>query len=223
MHRWLDRAIIALAFASVLVFTLHVTGVLGGLALTALDVAVVAAYAVIFLLKGLLDERPARWFARHIWLAVALLPLTVPVLVAQPYFLVVQIVILLARAAKAIDRALHLHVVAGHSERYRARLAEEVSQPLLMNLANALEEAVVGRDFAGALGRSLHERRDLVEAAVRHGIESNPRLARVARFGPVQRWVDETTADVVDAAHAALASPQTNILLQEAFRDAFRE
>ncbi|HET6404986.1 MAG TPA: hypothetical protein VFH78_10090 [Candidatus Thermoplasmatota archaeon] len=223
MHRWLDRAIVALAFASVLLFALAMTGVLAGVALTAIDLAIVASYAIIFLAKGLLDERPARWFARHVWLAVALLPLTVPLLVAQPYFIVVQLVILLVRGAKALDRALHLHVVSGLAERYHARAMEEVTRPLLLSLANALEESLTRRDFAGALAQGLHERRELVEEAVRHGIESSPRLARVARFPPVQRWVDDTTRDVVDAAHAALASPQTNALLQEALRDAFRE
>lgn len=223
MERWLDRAIVGLAFASVLVFALALVGVAHPLALTILDISIVAAYALIFAAKGLLDEQPARWFRRHVWLALALLPLTVPVLIVQPYFILVQVVILLARSAKAIDRALHLRVVAGLSERYRARLAEEVSQPLLLNLANALEEALVSRDFGAVFGARLAERRDLVEAAVRRGIASNPRLSRFASFPPVQRFVDETTRDVVEAAHAALASPETTELMREAFRDAFRE
>ena len=223
MQRWLDRAIIALAFASVLLFALSVSGVVSGVALAAADIAIIGSYALIFLLKGLLDERPTRWFARHVWLAIALLPITIPVLVAQPYFIVVQLVILLARAGKALDRALHLHVVRGLSERYHARAVEEVTRPLLLSLANALEEALLKRDFAGALAGGLHERRQLVEEAVRQGITSSPRLAKVARIPPVQRWVDETTADIVDAAQAALASDQTNALLRDAIRDAFGE
>jgi len=35
--------------------------------------------------------------------------------------------------------------------------------------------------------------------------------------------VDDTTSDVVDAAHAALVSPQMDAVLRESFRDAFRE
>lgn len=226
MHRWLDRTIVGLAFASVLVFALSAAGGLVGTlrgALTVIDLLIVAAYACAFFLKGVLDEDPWRWFRRHAWLALALLPLTVPILIAQPWFLLVQVVVLLTRGAKAIDRALHLRVVAGLQERYRARAVEEITQPLLLNLANALEEALVARDFAGAMGASLHQRRDLVESAVRRGIEANPRLSRLSRLPPVQRWIDDATHDVVDAAHAALASPETNALLHEALRDAFRE
>jgi len=226
MQRWLDRLIVGLGFASVFVFTLSAVGGLTASmrgALTVLDLAVVAAYAVAFLAKGLLDERPGRWFRRHAWLALALMPLTIPILVSHPWFLLVQVAILTTRGAKAIDRALHLRVVAGLQERYRARVMEEVSQPLLLNLATALEEALVARDLAGAMGASLHQRRDLVEAAVRRGVEASPRLSRVARLPPVQRWVDHVTHDVVDAAHAALVSPETKALLEGSVRDAFRE
>lgn len=226
MQRWLDRTIVGLAFASVFVFALTAMGGLVGTmrgALTVLDFLLVGAYAVAFFLKAWLDEDPWRWFRRHAWLALALVPITVPILIAQPYFLLVQVAVLLVRGGKAIDRALHLRVVSGLQDRYRARVMEEVSQPLLLNLATALEEALVARDFAGAMGASLHERRGLVEAAVRRGIESTPRLSRVARLPPVQRWVDDVTHDVVDAAHAALASPETNALLREAIRDAFQE
>lgn len=226
MQRWLDRLIVGLGFASVFVFTLSAVGGLTAAvrgALTILDLAVVAAYAVAFLTKGLLDEHPGRWFRRHAWLALALMPLTIPLLVAHPYFLLVQVAVLMARGAKALDRALHLRVVAGLHERYKARLLEEISEPLLMNIADSLEEALVSRDLAGALGGRLRERRELVESAVRRGIESSPRLARVTRLAPVQRWVDDTTREVVDAAQAALTSPETNALLRESLRDAFRE
>lgn len=226
MHRWLDRAILVLAGVSVLVFGLVVTGALSGELgpiVHAVDLFVVAAYAIIFALKGLLDEEPARWFRRHAWLALALMPLSIPILVAQPYFLAVQLTVLIVRVAKALDRALHLHVVAGLSQRYRARVAEEFTQPMLLNLASALEEALVARDYATVLGDRLHARRDLIEAAVRRGVDASPTLSKLSRFAPVSRMVDETTREIVDAAHATLASPETNELLHEAVRDAFRE
>lgn len=226
MHRWLDRAIVALGFASVLVFALAATAALAGPmrgALVAVDLAIVVAYALAFLAKGLLDENPARWFRRHAWLAVALLPLTVPILVAQPWFLLVQVVVVLVRAAKALDRALHLRVMSGLTERYRARVMEEVTQPLLLHLADALEESLVARDYAKTLGASLASRRELLEGAIHRGLASNPRLSRLSRLPPVARFVDDTTRDVVDAAQQALASEETNALVRSAVRDAFRE
>lgn len=222
--RPLDVALIALAFASVLVFTLHVSGSLdarGMRVLVGVDLAIVGAYLLIFLAKGLLDERPARWFRRHAWLAVGLMPLTVPFLLAGPWFLLLQVGVLLLRAAKAIDRALHLHVVSGLSEHYRARAVEELTQPLLMDLARLLEDTLTSRDYAAAMGERLHARRDLVEAAVKRGIQASPRLARISGFSPVRRWVDETTQEVVTAAHAALTGPELNALVREAFHEAF--
>lgn len=224
--RPLDVALIVLAFASVLVFTLHVSGTLDATSLRVLvwvDLAIVGAYLLIFLAKGLLDERPARWFLRHAWLAVGLMPLTIPVLLAGPWFLLLQVAIVLLRAAKAIDRALHLHVVSGLSEHYRAKAVEELTQPLLMDLARQIEETLTSRDYAAAMARRLHDRRDLVEAAVRRGLEASPRLSRLASFPPVRRWIDDTTREAVDAAHAALSGPEVNALVREAFHDAFAE
>lgn len=222
--RALDIALIVLAFASVVIFTLDVGVEVASIdlrILQAADLLLVIIYGAIFVTKGWLDEHPARWFRRHAWLAVALFPVTIPLFVAAPYFLVFQVLVLMLRIAKAIDRALHLHIVMGLSERYRARIVEEVTQPLLMDLARTLEEAVTSQDYAAAMGERLRARQDLVEAAVRRGIAASPRFARISQVAPVQRVIDETVREVVVAAHAALTGPEINLIIRESFQDAF--
>ena len=224
----LDYAILGLAFASLVVFLLDRTGTFPARearGLLVVDLGISAFYALAFSTKWMLADAPARWFRRHAFLIPGMLPLTVNVLpfVADRYFIVVQVAVLFLRAGKALDRAFGAHVLQGLFERYRSMVVEELTGPLLMRLAHVLEEAVVGRDYAAAIGRRLDERRDLVEAAVKRGIAASPKLTRLARFGPVERFIDETTQEVVDAAHAALTGPEIDQLIREGLQDAFAE
>lgn len=222
----LDYAILALAFASLLVFLLDLTSTLPreeALALRVVDLALVAVYAVIFVVKWSIAPVPSVWVRRHALLALGMLPLTIPLLVPERYFIVVQVFILFLRVGKALDRAFGAHILGGLVERYRYMLVEELTDPLLLRLAAVLEDAVVGRDYAAAMGRRLDERRELVEAAVARAIAASPKLSRLSRFGPVQSFIDETTHEIVDAAHAALTGPELNVLIRESLQEAFAE
>lgn len=224
-----DYVILGLAFLSLLVFLLDRTPGLPASEerlLRVADLGLVVLYGGAFLTKWVLAERPLRWLRSNAVNALGALPITLNVLsfvVAERYFVVVQVVIVVLRFGEALDRAFGARVLQGLFERYRSMLVEELSQPLLMRLAIVLEEAVVSRDYAAAIGKRLDERRDLIEAAVGRAIAASPKLSRVSRFGPVERWIDETTQEIVDAAHAALTGPEINTLIREGLRDAFGE
>jgi hypothetical protein len=225
----IDIAILGLAFTSLLVFLLDRTrslpqGEEAGLRF--LDLSLVVLYAGAYLTKWFLAPAPIRWLRRNWINAVGALPLTINVLgfaVADRYFLVVQVIIVVLRAGEALDRAFGARILEGLFERYRSMVVEELADPLLMRLALVLEDAVTSRDYAAAIGKRLDERRDLVEAAVKRAISASPKLSRLSQFGPVERWIDETTDEIVDAAHAALTGPEINLLIREGLQDAFAE
>ena len=225
----LDYAILALAFTSLLVFVLDRFGALPDnerAALRVVDLALVVLYGGAFATKWTLADHPVRWLRRNAVLALGAFPLTINVLgfvIADRFFVVVQVIIVVLRTGEALDRAFGERILLGLWRRYEALVVETLTQPLLMRLAIVLEEAVTSRDYAAAVGRKLDERRDLIEAAVKRGIAASPKLSRVSQFGPVERWIDETTHEVVDAAHAALTGEELNILIREAFHDAFAE
>ena len=224
-----DYAILGLAFTSLLVFVVHRTGALPleeTRILLVVDLGLVALYGGAFGTKWVLADAPARWLRRNALHALGALPLTVNLfepVVADRYYVVVQVIIVVLRAGEALDRAFGAHVLQGLFERYRSMVVEELTDPLLMRLAIVLEDAVVGRDYAAAIGRRVEERRDLVRAAVARGIEASPKLRALYGFGPVQRKVDETTEELVDALAAALTSPEVNQLIREGLQDAFAE
>ena len=222
-----DYGILALALASLLLFLVHRADVRlpeeEQQLLVSLDIAFATLYALMFIAKWALADRPWRWLVRNIVYALGALPLTINFLVPDRYFIVVQALIVILRLGEALDRAFGERVMQGVMARYRAMMIEELTSPLLMRLAIVLEEAVTSRDYAAAIGRKLDERRDLVEDAVRRAIAASPKLSRVSRFGPVERWIDETTHEVVDAAHAALTGPEVNALIREGLQDAFAE
>ena len=221
----LDWTLIVLACASVLLFLAHRLGSLAGLdqgMVRTVDYVMSGAYAVVFVAKWIMAREHTVWLRRHIALAPGILPLTVSIL-PDPWFFIGQLSVLGMRGGKALDRAFGQHVAAALSERYKSMIVEELTEPLLMRLAVLLEDSVTSRDYAAAIGKRLDERRDLVEAAVARAISASPKLSRVTRFGPVHRFVDETTKEVVDAAHAALTGPEINTLIREAFHDAFAE
>lgn len=224
-----DYVILALAFTSLLVFVLHRFASLpaGEVAvLRAVDLVLVVLYAGAFATKWMLADHPARWIRRNAPLALGVFPITMNVLsfvVADRFFIVIQVIIVVLRTGEALDRAFGERILRGLWERYQYMIVEQLSQPLLMRLAVVLEEAVTSRDYAAAIGRKLDERRDLVEAAVKRGIAASPKLSRLSSFGPVERWVDETTHEVVDAAHAALTGEEVNTLIREALQETFAE
>lgn len=226
---FLDFAILGLAFTSLMVFVLERTRALPEgerSILGAIDVILVVLYGSAFATKWVLADEPARWIRRNALLALGALPLTINVLgfvIAERYFIVVQIIVLVLRTGEALDRAFGARILQGLFERYRSMLVEELTQPLLMRLAIVLEEAVTSRDYAAAIGRRLDDRRDLVEAAVQRAIAASPKLHRLSQFGPVERWIDDTTEEIVDAAHAALTGPEVNTLIREGLHDAFAE
>lgn len=222
----LDYAILALAFTSFLVFLLDQTASLTGdefEALRYVDLALVVAYGGMYVTKLALADSPARWLRRHAVHVLGTLPLTIPLLLPERYHIVVAVIVVGLRAGHALDRAFGAKILQGLIERYRSMVIEELTGPLLMRLAIVLEEAVVSRDYAAAIGKRLDERRDLVEAAVSRAIAASPKLSRLSQFGPVQRFVDDTTQEVVDAAHAALTGPEINTLIREGLQDAFAE
>ena len=223
-----DYVILALAFTSLLVFILERTGALPQeerIILGAVDVTLVALYGTAFGVKWMLADHPTRWIRRNAPLALGIFPITINILpfVADRYFIVVQVIVVVLRTSEALDRAFGERILQGLWHRYQAMIVEELSQPLLMRLAIVLEEAVTSRDYAAAIGRRLDGRRDLVEAAVKRGIAASPKLTRLSRFGPVERWIDETTQEVVDAAHAALTGEEVNTLIREALQETFAE
>lgn len=224
-----DYGILGLAFTSLLLFVVDRTGALPGeerRILAIVDLVLVALYGGAFATKWVLADDPARWLRRNAIHALGVLPLTVnvfPFLIADRYYVAVQIIVVVLRAGEALDRAFGARVLQGLFERYRSMVVEELTDPLLMRLAIVLEEAVVGRDYAAAIGRRLDERRDLVRAAVLRGIEASPKLSKLYAIGPVQRKVDETTEELVDALAMALTSPEVNQLIREGLQDAFAE
>lgn len=223
-----DYAILGLAFTSFLVFLLDRTALPAEevAALRWVDIGLVALYGGAFGTKWVLADDPVRWLRRNALNALGVLPLTVNLfepVIADRYYIVVQFVIVVLRAGEALDRAFGARVLHGLFERYRSMVVEELTDPLLMRLAIALEESVVGRDYAAAIGRRVEERRDLMRAAVARGIQASPKLTRLYAFGPVQRKVDETTEELVDALAAALTSPEVNQLIREGLQDAFAE
>lgn len=224
-----DYAILALAFTSLLVFLLDRTGALPAeevVALRVVDLGLVALYGSAFAIKWALAEDPLRWLRRNALNALGVLPLTVNLfepVIADRYYIIVQVAIVVLRAGEALDRAFGARVLHGLFERYRSMVVEELTDPLLMRLAVALEESVVGRDYVAAIGKRIDDRRDLMRAAVARGIQASPKLTRLYAFGPVQRKVDETTEELVDALAAALTSPEVNQLIREGLQDAFAE
>jgi hypothetical protein len=225
----IDYAILGLAFTSLLVFVLERTRSLPqdeSDLLRFIDLTLVILYGGAFGTKWVLADRPASWIQRNALLALGAFPLTINVfgfIVADRYFIIVQVVILLLRTGEALDRAFGERILRGLWDRYRSMIVEELTQPILMRLAVVLEESVVHRDYAGAMGRRLDERRDLVEAAVKRAIQASPKLSRLSKFGPVERWIDETTHEIVDAAHAALTGEEVNTLIRESLQEAFGE
>jgi hypothetical protein len=224
-----DYGILALAFTSLLVFLLDRTRALPGEEVALLrwaDLALVALYGGAFATKWVLADEPLRWLRRNALNALGVLPLTInlfPFLVADRYYIVVGVIVLVLRAGEALDRAFGARVLQGLFERYRSMVVEELTDPLLMRLATVLEDAVTSPDYAAAIGRKLDARRDLIEASVKRAIAASPKLTRISQFGPVERWIDETTHEVVDAAHAALTGPEVNALIREGLQEAFAE
>lgn len=219
-----DYTILGLAATSLVVFILYRAGGLPpdeSSALRYVDLALVALYALAFATKWIVADQPVRWVARNAVNAIGLLPLTMPLFMKDPYFLVVQIVVVLLRAGEALDRAFGARVLRGLFDRYRSMVVEELTDPILMRLAVVLEETVVRHDYAASMGRKLDERRDLIEAAVERAIAASPKLSRLSSFGPVDRYIKETTTELVDAAHAALTGPEINTLIRESLQDAF--
>lgn len=225
----LDYAILALAFTSLLVFVLDRSGSLPTSetsVLSIVDVVLVVLYGSAFGTKWLLADFPVRWIRRNALLAFGVLPLTTNVLsivIADRYFIVIQIIVVVMRTGEALDRAFGARILQGLWQRYQSMIVEELTQPLLMRLAIVLEEAVVSRDYAAAIGRRLDTRRDLVEAAVKRAVQASPKLSRISKFGPVERWIDETTHEIVDAAHAALTGEEINALIRESLEEVFTE
>ena len=223
-----DYAILGLAFTSFLVFLLDRTALPADevSALRVVDLALVALYGGAFGTKWVLADDPIAFLRRNALNALGVLPLTVnlfePILPTR-YYIVVQVVIVILRAGEALDRAFGARVLQGLFERYRSMVVEELTDPLLMRLAVVLEEAVVGRDYAAAIGKRVESRRDLMRAAVARGIAASPKLRRLYSLGPVQRKVDETTDELVDALATALTSPEVNQLIREGLQDAFAE
>lgn len=220
-----DYAILVLAATSLAVFLVDRASlpVAEANAFLVLDTTLVVLYAAAFATKWVLADDPLRWLRRNAIYAVGILPLTTPVLVADRYFILEQVAVVLLRLGAALDRAFGERVLQAMFARYRAMVVEELSAPLLMRLAVVLEEAVVSRDYAAAIGRRLDERRDLVEAAVARAIAASPKLSRLSQFGPVERFIDDTTDEIVDAAHAALTGPEINTLIREGLQEAFAE
>jgi hypothetical protein len=225
----LDYVILGLAFISFLVFVVERTGALPDherALLTVADLTLVVLYGSAFAAKWILADRPGRWIRRNGILALGAFPLTVnilPFLVADRYFIVIQVITIVLRTGEALDRAFGERILLGLWQRYQYMIVEQLSQPLLMRLAIVLEDAVTSRDYAAAIGRRLDDRRDLVEAAVKRAIAASPKLSRLSRFGPVERWIDDTTHEIVDAAHAALTGEEVNTLIREGLQEAFSE
>ncbi len=221
-----DYSILALAATSLVVFALAITGELAGFESTALhvvDLILVALYGTAFGFKWMLADKPASWFKRNAIHALGVFPLTIPILVPDRFFVVMQVAVIALRFGEALDRAFGAQVVRGLLDRYKAMLVEELADPLLLRLVGALEQAVVSRDYAAAIGRRLDQRRDLVEAAVTRAIAASPKLSRLDKFGPFHSWMQDSTREMVDAAHAALTGPEVNDLIREGLQDTFAE
>jgi len=225
----LDYAILGLAFTSLLVFVVERFAVLPEeerIFLGIVDLTLVVLYGGAFGTKWLLADSPTRWIRRNALFALGAFPLTINALsffVADRYFIIIQVIVVVLRTGEALDRVFGERILQGLWQRYQYLIVEQLSQPLLMRLAVVLEDAVVSRDYAAAIGRRLDDRRDLVEAAVKRAIQASPKLTRLSQFGPVERFIDETTHEIVDAAHAALTGPEINTLIREGLQETFAE
>ena len=223
---WLDSALLALAFLSLLILIVDRVIPLAGdeaRALRWVDYAAILLFGLGFLGKLLSARNPVNHLLRNWYEAIAFLPLTVDILGLGRWFLLLQVAIVFTRFSEALDRAFGERILNRMFDRYKAMLVEELTTPLLVRLVVIIQNALVKGRYMESLGKNLDRRRPEIHAIVLKAVEANPKVARLHRIPRVKEAVSDAVEGVVDSAVASLTSEEMNRLISESLHEVFED
>lgn len=221
-----DVAALALAFASFVIYVAFRTIAFEPDEVTLLryvDYAAIVLFALFFVGKGLVSENPARYARTHFFDVFGLLPITSPLFGFDRWWGFVGVLIVLARASAALDRAFGERVLARVMHRYRAALVEELTEPILIRLLTIIREALQQGRYTASMGATLEERRNEMHAVVKRSIEASPKLTFLRNLPGMEHKIDEAVDELVTSAVTALTSDEMNRLVADALARAISD
>lgn len=222
----LDLAVLGLALASAILLVASVT-----VAPTAdettwvrsIDYAAVGVFGLLLVGKALASGAPLRYTRHHWFDVIGLLPVTHPVFGLDRWWTLIAVLIVLARASAALDRAFGERVLFAVFARYRAAIVEELSEPILIRLLVIIREALAKGSYMESIGKRVDARRPEIHDVVRRAVASSPKLTLAAKLPGADRFVRETVDEAVTAAVVALTSEELNSIVREALTGAIAD
>ncbi len=222
----IDLAALALALGSLIVLVARRTvdlepGEIEILLWT--DYAAIGLFALLFLAKGVVAESPRRYLRGHWFDVLGLLPVTQPLLGLDRWWTLAGVLIVIARASAALDRAFGERVLARVLDRYRAALVEELTEPILVRILAILRDALTRGRYLESVGKSVEEKRRDIHEVVRKAVKASPKMTFLRSLPGMERKLDEAVDEAVTSAVVALTSDELNRLVTDAIDRALRD
>lgn len=222
----LDYALLAVGLGSLLILAIEWAVPLGPAEhawLTWIDRAVIGLFAAGLAGRLWTAGDPARRVKVRWPEFVGLLPLTEPLLTSWRFYVLVQIVVVLARVGTGLDRHLGARALSRLMERYGSMVAEEVTEPILVRGSIVAQGVLQHGRYPASVGDALEARREEIHGSVLAAAETNDHMRRLMHLPLVKRLVRGSVDATVDAAVASLTSDDMDLVVREAIDRTFED
>jgi hypothetical protein len=189
-----------------------------------IDLAIVALFALEFLVELKRSNDRLRYIVSHWYDAVGLIPISNWWLRSFRLVRLLRIYVVKHFPAETQPGRTWVQAfVRGVIGHYRDVLLEEITDPIILASLDTLQPPLVRSRFAETLGETLEERRDQLRYVVEEAVSNARGLGAVMSLPKGRELVRGVTDSALDAVIETLKSDEINEVISEAIRDVLDE
>jgi hypothetical protein len=189
-----------------------------------IDLAIVALFAIEFLVELKRAEKKVLYIVSHWYDVVGLVPLSNWWLRSFRLIRLLRIYVVKNFPAETEPGRTWIQaLVRGVIGHYKDVLLEEITDPIIIASLDTIQPPLVRARFADTLGQTLEERRDQLRYVVEEAVSNARGIGPLMKVPKGREIVGGITDSALDAIIQTLKSDEINQVISEAIRDVFEE
>jgi hypothetical protein len=184
-----------------------------------IDTVICGLFAVEFVTRWLQDDRPGSFPFRRWYEILGMIPVAHPALRGFRLLRIVRIVMLLSRFGRAADRAFGADFTYRLTRRFRAAIADAISDAVTLRMFDEVEDLIEQGNFTPNLASALEDHRREVHGLVHDRIKRDPTVGRLRHLPFFDDLVESISVVTQRTLIELLRDPRTERLGKAAIRE----
>lgn len=146
-----------------------------------LDLAIIAVFALEFIVRWTQDDRPRSFVARNWYDLLGMIPVTHPAVRGFRLFRLVRIIVILSRFGRAADRAVGQEFTYRIIKRFKGLIVEVVSDAVTVRVMDMTLDVLQKGEYTKNMADHLEAHGDEMMEIIMERVKEDPKIGRIKR------------------------------------------